>query len=73
MKKPTKLLTNEHLLENQENNFSLAEAAIEKARKDIEQGREFSLQGVLDDVLKAQKPEEILESIVEIEEKNKDI
>lgn len=67
MKKQKKLLTNEHLLKDLPNNFSLAEAAMQIAYHDLELGREFSLQGVLNGVTKTQKTEEVVETKCTIE------
>ena len=66
MKKPNKLLTNEHLLEKKMNNFALAEAAILIAYKNIEMGKGFSLQGTLNEVAKTISSEEIIEKLVDI-------
>ena len=49
-KKAQKYLTNEHLLKGQENNFSLAEAAIKIAHEQINSEQEFSLEGALNAV-----------------------
>ena len=72
MKKPNKLLTNEHLLERKENNFALAEAAIQIAYKNIEMGKGFSLQGVLNEVVKTNNPEEVLETLVDVTDNSKE-
>ncbi|MCH9620644.1 MAG: hypothetical protein S4CHLAM20_00440 [Chlamydiia bacterium] len=68
MKKNKKLLTNEHLLTDLPNNFALAEEAMKIAYRDLELGKEFSLQGVLNGVVKTHKIEEIIETVCEIEE-----
>jgi len=68
MKKKKKPLTNEHLLKDLPNNFSLAEEAMHIAYNDLEMGREFSLQGVLNGVGKChQKTEEVIETVCEVE------
>ena len=59
--KAQKYLTNEHLLKGQENNFSLAEAAIKIAHQQIDSGQEFSLEGSLNAVMKKSETEVILE------------
>ena len=61
-KKKNKLLTNEHLLKDLPNSFSLADAAIQIAYKKLETGQEFDLQKVLNEVVKTH------ESHVEIAE-----
>jgi hypothetical protein len=66
MKKPIKLLTNEHLLVKKMNNFALAEAAILVAYKNVEMGRGFSLQGTLNEVAKNISSEEVIETVVDI-------
>lgn len=66
MKKPNKLLTNEHLLKDLPNNFALAEAAIEVAHNLLEAGHTFNLQKVLNSVVKAKEIE--TEVSVEIKE-----
>ena len=53
MKKPSKLLTNEHLLKGVSNTFALADEAIQIAYKKLENGQEFDLQRVLNEVVKA--------------------
>ena len=67
MKKPKKLLTNEHLLKEYHNNFSLAEAAIALAYSDLEKDKGFSLKRVLDDVSLLKKKETSIETKVKIE------
>lgn len=63
MKKPNKLLTNQHLLKHFKNNFSLAEEAIAIAYQRLETGIEFDLQKVLNDAVKIH--DEQLEEVVE--------
>ncbi len=65
MKKPKKLLTNEHLLKEFNNNFSLAEAAIEVAYKDLAKEKGFSLKKVLEDVAHTRKKEVVCDGKVD--------
>ncbi|MCH9811419.1 hypothetical protein K0U07_01490 [bacterium] len=59
MKKPNKLLTNQHLLKHYKNNFSLAEEAIALAYSRLDNGMEFDLQKVLNDAAKEHEQEEV--------------
>ncbi len=67
MKKPKKLLTNEHLLKEFHNNFSLAEAAIEAAYKDLAKGKGFSLKKVLDEVSCVKKRDTVIDTKEDID------
>ena len=59
MKKPNKLLTNQHLLSHYKNNFNLAEEAIALAYSRLKNGQEFDLQKVLSAVAKEQEQEDV--------------
>jgi hypothetical protein len=67
-KKQKKPLTNEHLLKDLPDNFALATEAMKIAYQDLELGREFSLTGVLNGVVKTHKTEEVIETAADIEE-----
>ncbi|MCH9617661.1 MAG: hypothetical protein SP4CHLAM5_00860 [Chlamydiia bacterium] len=59
-KKNSKLLTNEHLLKDLPNSFSLADAAIQIAYRKLETGGEFDLQKVLNEVVKTHESQVVI-------------